>query len=39
MAAGAVNDQLEGGQEASQVAYLAYEANQTVSCYFYASYY
>ena len=31
MAAGAVNDQLEGGQEVSQAAYLAYEATRPVT--------
>lgn len=31
MAAGAVNDQLEGGQEVSQAAYLAYEVSRPVT--------
>ena len=31
MAAGAVNDQLEGGQEVSQAAYLAYKATRPVT--------
>jgi len=31
MAAGAVNDQLEGGQEVTQAAYLAYEASRPVT--------
>lgn len=34
LVAGAVTDQVEGGQEVSQAAYLAYEANVTVSARF-----